>query len=133
MTKELDFLRKNNEGFLATVDESGKPRVRGWGILRVDDDKLVFGTSHTKKVFSQLKVNPFAEWISLGENFTSLRVSGNIRFEDNKSVKEKIGQENPLLQQLYANSNEEFEIFYLENLEYDWYITEIPPEFMNKQ
>lgn len=133
MIKEIDFLKKFSEGYLATVDESGKPRVRGWGILRVDDDKLVFGTSGSKKVFSQLKEKPVAEWICMGENFTTLRVYGSVKFENDESVKERIGQENPLLQQIYVNSGEEIEIFYLVDMEFNWYTTEIPTELTNQQ
>ena len=121
MSKELNFINENPMGFLATTDESGKPRVRGWGIMIDEENKIVFGTSNKKKVFRQLKANPHAEWITMSKNSSTLRISGDVVFENDMQTKLNLIEKTPAIKNLYAGRENEFEMFYLENVEYDWF------------
>lgn len=122
MSREQNFINENPMGFLATIDESGKPRVRGWGMIIAEENRIVFGTSNKKKVFRQLKANPHAEWITMAKNSSTLRVSGDVVFEEDMQTKLDIIEQSPIIKKIYGERvEEEFEIFYLENLEYDWF------------
>ncbi|MCT4593035.1 MAG: pyridoxamine 5'-phosphate oxidase family protein [Anaeromicrobium sp.] len=121
MSKELNFIKENPMGFLATVDENGKPRVRAFGIMITEDNRILFGTSNKRRTFSQLKVTPYAEWITKSKNSSTLRVSGNVVIEEDVEIKLNTIENNPTIKNIYAGREDEFEMFYLENIEYDWF------------
>lgn len=121
MSKELNFIKENPMGFLATVDENGKPRVRGFGIMITEDNRILFGTSNKRRTIKQLKVNPYAEWITKSKNSSTLRISGDVVIEDDMQIKLYTIENNPVIKKLYAGREDEFEMFYLDNVEYDWF------------
>ena len=121
MSKELNFIKENPMGFLSTIDENGKPRVRGFGIMIDKDNRILFGTSNKRRTFSQLKVNPYAEWITKSKNSSTLRVSGDVVIEQDMQIKLNTIENNPVIKNIYAGREDEFEMFYLENVEYDWF------------
>ncbi|WP_273327296.1 pyridoxamine 5'-phosphate oxidase family protein [Vallitalea guaymasensis] len=121
MSKELNFIKENPMGFLATVDENGKPRVRGFGIMITEDNRILFGTSNKRRTINQLKVNPYAEWITKSKNSSTLRISGDVVIEEDMQIKLNTIENNPVIKKLYAGREYEFEMFYLDNVEYDWF------------
>lgn len=121
MSKELEFIRQNPMGFLATVDENDYPRVRGWGIIVDEEGNICFGTSNKKRVFKQLKDNPKAEWITMSKDMSTLRLSGDVVFETNKDIKQSIMDKTPMVKNHYAGKEDEFEVFYLKNMKFDWF------------
>lgn len=122
MSKESEFIDKYNfGGKLATVDENGRPRVRGFALMKQEDKRLVFATSNKKDVFRQLKTNPYAEWIVSSDEHSTLRISGDVVFDDDHAVKEDVLYLNPVVRKMYTGREDEFEVFYLENLEYKWF------------
>ncbi|MFC2129190.1 pyridoxamine 5'-phosphate oxidase family protein [Bacteroidota bacterium] len=129
MSRESEFIDKNsNSGNLATVDEDGRPRVRAFGLMRREETRLVFATSNKKAVYSQLQANPYAEWIINSEDyFTTLRIFGNIVFDDDPEVEKRVLDENPIIKKLYTGREQEFKVFYLENPEYKWFELRKPP------
>ncbi|MCT4686882.1 pyridoxamine 5'-phosphate oxidase family protein [Vallitalea sp.] len=126
MSKELNFIKENPMGFLATVDENGKPRVRGFGLMITEDNRILFGTSNKRRTIKQLKVNPYAEWITKSKNSSTLRISGDVVIEEDMQTKLNTIQNNPVIKKLYAGREDEFEMFYLDNVEYDWFEMIIP-------
>ena len=126
MSKELNFIKENPMGFLATVDENGKPRVRGFGIMITEDNRILFGTSNKRRTIKQLKVNPYAEWITKSKNSSTLRISGDVVIEEDMQIKLNTIENNPVIKKLYAGRENEFEMFYLDNVEYDWFEMIIP-------
>ena len=122
MSKESEFIDKYSfGGNLATVDENGKPRVRGFGLMKREDKSLIFATSNKKAVYRQLKANPYAEWIVSSEEHSTLRISGDVVFDDDPAVKEEVLNLIPLVRKMYTGREDEFAVFYLENLEYKWF------------
>ncbi|QUH27917.1 pyridoxamine 5'-phosphate oxidase family protein [Vallitalea guaymasensis] len=126
MSKELNFIKENPMGFLATVDENGKPRVRGFGIMITEDNRILFGTSNKRRTIKQLKVNPYAEWITKSKNSSTLRISGDVVIEEDMQIKLNTIENNPVIKKLYVGREDEFEMFYLDNVEYDWFEMIIP-------
>ena len=112
----LDFLKKNSAGFLATVD-GDKAKGRPFQFMFMEDGRFYFCTSNKKKVFKQMKANPWVEFSSMSPDCTSwVRLSGEIKFIDDKAIKERILMENPLVKSIYKTAdNPEFEAFCIEH------------------
>lgn len=115
MQEVIDFLNKHKSGFLATA-ENNMPRVRPWSFLLEDSGKFWFLTNNRKKVFNQLKENPYVEFCSNSIDYVHLRLTGRIEFCDNLEIKKRIFDEHPMLKNLYqTHENPILETFYLEH------------------
>lgn len=121
MTREIQFMKDNFMGFLATLDDTGMPRVRGWGIVIDEEGNICFATSNKKKVFQQLKKHAKAEWITMSKTMGTLRFSGEVVFETDENIKLDILNKAPMLKNHYHDKLDEFEIFYFENPAYNWF------------
>lgn len=115
MQKFLEFFDKNRCGFLATT-EGNLPRVRPWSYLFEDENKIWFMTTNNKKVFEQLKNNPYIEFCACSSEMISGRLGGKIEFENNLQIKTRILEERPLLKSIYQNpENALLETFFLKH------------------
>ena len=115
MQEVIKFLQENINGCLATVD-NGKPRVRPFQFMLENDGKLFFCTNNKKKVFRQLKANPYVEFCSSTPAFAWIRLSGEIKFSDDLKIKEKVIEKSALVKSLYKTAdNPIFEVFYIEH------------------
>lgn len=102
-------------GYLATVDD-GKPRVRPWGFMFEENGRLYFCTASTKDVYKQLTTVPYIEFSKTTKDMVWVRVSGEIKFDEDIKKKEKIFENAPGLEKLYKSpDNPIFKIFYLEH------------------
>lgn len=111
----IDFFEHNSCGFLATVSD-GKPKVRPWSFLFEDFGKIWFMTTNSKRVFNELKTNPYIEFSSLSHDNISGRLGGKIEFLNNNEIKERILEERPMLKEIYNTAdNPLLETFYLEH------------------
>ena len=95
----FQFLRKHNEGVLATVS-GNHPQTRAFQAMKVDGTTLYFATSVQKAVYSQLQENPNAEFIVLA-NKVSVRCSGSVDFDVDDETQRWIYDHNEVLQRLY--------------------------------
>lgn len=115
MEQVVTFLQENSSGYLATVEE-GKPRVRPFQFMLEDDGKFYFCTSNTKAVYRQLQANPNVEFSSSSPNFAWLRLSGEVKFSNDRRIKERVMEISPLVKSIYQTAdNPVFEIFYLDH------------------
>lgn len=116
MKEIIDFLYSNPMGYLATVDDDGKPHVRPWGFMFEQDAKLWFCTANTKDVFCQLQCNPAIEFCSTSKDSVTVRISGEVIFSVDLKIKRKMLEMNDLVKSIYKiPDNHEFEIFYLKH------------------
>ncbi len=115
MKEVVKFLQENSAGFLATVAVN-KPKVRPFRFMLEEDGKLFFCTGNSKEVFKQLKANPQVEFSSTTPSFAWIRLSGEVKFSDDKKVKEKILATNGRAKSIYQSAeNPIFELFYLDH------------------
>lgn len=109
------FLEENRMGSLATI-ENGRPRVRPWGFMMVEDGKYYFCTANNKNVYSQLKETPVIEFTSTSKDMVTVRLSGEVIFTNDLSLKEKVLENSPQVKSIYQSAdNPIFEIFYVEH------------------
>ena len=115
MKDVIDFLKKSQIQYLATVGLDGKPKVRPFMFMLEEGGKLYFCTSNEKKVCNEIKKQPWVEFCASGENFSWLRLSGKAVFSDDLTIKSSILELNPMVKSIYqAPDNPIFEAFYLD-------------------
>jgi uncharacterized pyridoxamine 5'-phosphate oxidase family protein len=67
-------------------------------------------------VFRQLKAHPVIEFSSSSPAFEWIRLSGEIKFTNDFTIKEKIVAANELVKSIYkSGDNPIFEVFYIEH------------------
>ena len=101
LQKAFDFLRENNEGVLATISE-GKPCLRAFQIMKLEEGTLYFATAPQKEVFRQLQANPNIEFMVL-QGKVSVRCSGTAHFDVDDETCRWIYENNPVLPRLYTS------------------------------
>lgn len=118
MNKMIEFLRENNVQYLATIGLDGKPKVRPFQFMLYENDKIYFCTSNQKEVFKEMKVNNFIQISTISSDYSWLRLSGEVIFINDLSIKNKIVESNSLVKKIYkTGANPNFEVFYLNNIE----------------
>ena len=115
MDKIISFLQKNNVGILAT-SENDRPHGRPQHIHLIKDGKFYFTTANVKDAFSQLKANPYIEFIVTTQEYVTVRISGEIKFAKDIDEKQIVIDNSPLVKKGYQTAdNPIFEVFYLEH------------------
>ena len=102
-------------GYLATVDD-GKPRVRPFGFMFEENGRLYFCTSSIKDVYKQITKVPYIEYSKTTKEMVWTRVSGEIKFDDDITKKERLFEQIPELKIPFQTpDNPSFKVFYLEH------------------
>ncbi len=108
-----NVIRQAKFPMLATVDESGQPRVRPVSPVRVDDDFTVYVAnlaSYHKT--AEIAANPQVELAYLEPDHDQLRITGTAVVETDAETIDAIWASNPLLKQyLGSPDNPEFILY----------------------
>jgi uncharacterized pyridoxamine 5'-phosphate oxidase family protein len=121
MEDVIGFADAHKYGYLATID-NGKPRVRGFAIMKIEGDTLYFGTHNTGATSMQLREVPHAEFITNDpKTYTTLRISGDVVFVEDKEIKRKALEADPMMAKMFKGRENTFEYFYLVNIEPNWW------------
>jgi pyridoxamine 5'-phosphate oxidase len=117
----LAFLNANPDCFFATV-EGNKPRVRAIGIVKADEDGIIFEVGAFKDVYKQLSANPNVELCFFNaKDGVQVRVSGAVEPVDDRKLKDEIIAKRPFLKQRVAEDGYEvMGVFRLKGLAYVW-------------
>ena len=128
MKEILDFIWKNRDLALATVGEDGKPKVRVFQVMGIEDGRLLFATGPHKRVYAELQGNPAVEILAFRGD-VSVRISGCARFVDDADTQERIYRGNEILQRLYSRAQDlAYFSVEIENLDY-YDLATNPPTF----
>jgi pyridoxamine 5'-phosphate oxidase len=95
----ITFSNENPICFLATL-ENDQPRVRAMGFWFADNTGFYFQSGSGKELYQQLKKNPNAEICFYKHDKMigkMLRISGEVEFLTDKSLKEKALNDRPFL------------------------------------
>ncbi|UCB42456.1 MAG: pyridoxamine 5'-phosphate oxidase family protein [Dehalococcoidales bacterium] len=110
----LEFLNTNRTSHLATM-EDGAPRVRAIGIVKADEDGILFQTWRSKDVGKQLEQNPDVEFcFNNYEQRVQLRVRGKVEPVEDTAMKEKFLEQRPNFQKL-VDEGQELVLYSLKN------------------
>ncbi len=115
MKEVIEMLAIPCFGNLATVD-GGNPRVRPFAFMFAENGRFYFCTASNKDVYRQLTECPFIEFTKLTDDMRWLRISGEIRFDEDIRYKEKCFANYPMLKDIYQTpANPLLKVFYLEH------------------
>jgi pyridoxamine 5'-phosphate oxidase len=95
----IDFANENKLCYVATI-EKDQPRVRAMGFWFADETGFYFQTGDVKSLYRQLKDNPKVEVCFFKPDKmtgTTLRISGDAEFVNDRKLKEKVLAERPFL------------------------------------
>ena len=114
MEEIYEFLKECEYYFLATV-EGDQPRVRPFMSLTLFENKLYILTTNDKNVYEQMTKNPKVELCGYdGEEW--IRVTAEVREEDNIEAKKEIIEDYSKLDELYDADDENVVTFSLEKV-----------------
>jgi Uncharacterized conserved protein len=116
--KNIDFVSKIKEnpmGVMAT-QEGTYSKTRMFQFLFAENEKIFFCTNSEKAVYQQIINNDNVSFCTHGSDYTSsIAVSGKAIFIDDKKIKEKVLEENPMIQSIYQSAdNPVFKVFYID-------------------
>ena len=114
MKQVIDFLTESKVQYFSTIGLDGKPKVRPFQCMFVDDGKLWYCTGNGKDVYKELMQNPYCELCTM-KGMSWLRLSGKATFINDLDIKQRILDESPLVKNIYKTANNPvFETFYLD-------------------
>ena len=116
MNLVVDFLKKSQTQYLATIGTDGRPKVRPFQFKLEQGGKLYFSTTNDKQVYKEIVQHPYVELCACGENWSWLRLSGKVVFSEDRSIKARIIEEAvPLIKAVYKTpDNPLWALFYLD-------------------
>ncbi|MCT4592876.1 MAG: pyridoxamine 5'-phosphate oxidase family protein [Anaeromicrobium sp.] len=115
MEKIIKFLNENKSGVLATC-QNNRPHGRPQHVHLIKDGKFYFTTANVKNAYAQLKENPYIEFVVNTEDFTMVRISGEIKFTNDLDEKQMVMDNASLVKKGYKTAdNPLLEVFYLEH------------------
>ncbi|MDR2099435.1 MAG: pyridoxamine 5'-phosphate oxidase family protein [Campylobacteraceae bacterium] len=116
------IFKENPLGVFATQDGE-KVRSRLFQLLFCDGRKAYFCTSNEKPVYAQLRANPNAAFTTYPNDYSiTLNVSGKVTFVDDRALKQKVLDDEPLIKSVYSSpDNPVFTLFYLDLEEIETY------------
>lgn len=98
----LQLLREIKSVVFASINNR-QPSARIIDVMFVEENGLYFLTARGKSFYRQLKNSPSVAICGMNEKFISVRLVGNVRFCEDKSVVDKIFDLNPVMNNLYPN------------------------------
>ena len=105
-------LEENPVEYLATVGLDGEAKVRPIMYYFEENGKFYFCTSNEKPMYKELVTNPKFELTCANPEFVWLRISGEVEFIDDLTIKQKVIDSNELVKGLYSTGdNPIFEVF----------------------
>jgi uncharacterized pyridoxamine 5'-phosphate oxidase family protein len=109
------ILSENPTHYFATVGLDGKPKVRPFGFMMVEEGRLYYCTNNKKDVYAQMQRQPYVELCVCTPKFEWLRVSGKAVFSDDSAIKAKVLECSEMVKSMYKSAdNPIFEVFYLD-------------------
>lgn len=101
--------------FVATV-ENGHPRVRPFGLVLEYRGRLYFGVGDQKASYRQLLAQPTVEISAVDGEKNWLRLRGEVVFDEDPALLEKIFERKPHLKAQYSGENgPRLKPFYIQN------------------
>ena len=113
MQEVLDFLKKSNTYYLATVEDD-QPRVRPFGTIHLFDGRLYIQTGKKKDVAKQITVNPKVE-ICAYDGKDWLRVACTLVEDNRTEAQESLLDAYPFLRGMYTVNDGNIVVYYLKD------------------
>jgi len=113
MQEVLDFLKKAETYFLATID-GDQPRVRPFGTAHIFDGKLYIQTGKVKPCSKQIGINPKIEICAFFEG-SWIRIAATAVNDDRVEAKQSMLDAYPQLKGMYSAEDDNTQVLYLKD------------------
>jgi uncharacterized pyridoxamine 5'-phosphate oxidase family protein len=114
MKEVLDFLKKNNVFYVATVD-GDKPAIRPFGAVTEINSKLYIVTNNKKNVYKQMKKTPTIAICCMAKDGTWLRLVASVETDPQKESRVKMLEDVPVLKTMYNADDGLVEVLFLKD------------------
>ena len=114
MKEVLDFLKKNNIFYVATVD-GDKPAIRPFGAVTEINGKLYIVTTNKKDVYKQMKKNPAVAICCMAQDGTWLRLIANVESDTKRESRVQMLEDVAVLKTMYNADDGIVEVLFLKN------------------
>jgi uncharacterized pyridoxamine 5'-phosphate oxidase family protein len=114
MKTVLDFLKKNNVFYVATVD-GDKPGIRPFGAVTEIGGKLYIVTNNKKDVYKQIKQNPVIAICTTAPDGAWLRLVAEAEVDPKRESRVKMLEDIPVLKTMYNADDGLVEVLFLKN------------------
>ena len=115
MNNVFEHLKRDQVGHIATVSEDGKHKVRPFIIVHIEVNSIYFFTASYKEVYKQLLARKLAEFSVIPEKDLSIRINGEIVFDDDETLKQKILDLNIGIKTMYKGREDLLKLFHFEH------------------
>lgn len=112
MEEVQQFLKECGIYYLATID-GNKPKVRPFGTAEIFENHLYVQTGKSKKVYNQIKENPYVELCGFKDG-KWIRVSGKLIEDDRVEARKDMLDKNPDLRNMYDENDDNTVVLYFE-------------------
>jgi uncharacterized pyridoxamine 5'-phosphate oxidase family protein len=129
MKKVLDFLKKNNIFYVATVD-GDKPAIRPFGAVTEINGRLYIVTNNKKDVYRQMTKNPVIAICCMDQDGTWLRLTANVETDPQKKSRVKMLEDIPALKTMYNADDGLVEVLFLKDAVATFYPPSGDPEII---
>lgn len=103
MDEILKFMKANETYYLATVDAEGNPQVRPFGTFSLIDGKFYIQTGRKKNVAKEIAAHPRLAICDFADDGSAwLRIEADGVDVNDAAIEQKILDEYPSLQNMYA-------------------------------
>ncbi|MCL2599166.1 MAG: pyridoxamine 5'-phosphate oxidase family protein [Firmicutes bacterium] len=107
------FIKSCGVYMVCTIDD-GKPKSRPFTLTMMEGERLYFGTGTHKKVYNQIKANPYIE-IFATQGLEFLRYDGKAVLVEDDVLVQKAFALAPQVKKMYTENGLQMVLFYLEN------------------
>ncbi|RCW63152.1 pyridoxamine 5'-phosphate oxidase family protein [Saliterribacillus persicus] len=117
MQRIVKFLYENKMIQMASIEANGTPSIRTIQFQFYENGRIYFQTDTNASIYRNLKKLPSMELVSSSQDETqSLRIKGEVVFENNHALIERTLSENPNIKKIYgSDGNPTLVMFYVEH------------------
>lgn len=100
MTRDeiIGFIKEVNIGYMATMDNNNRPRVRPMGIHTIYDKDIYFFTFKNTRKVSEINNNPQVEvvWANT-KTLSQVRISGDATIVNDETIQQRFKNDEPIV------------------------------------
>ncbi|NLL92321.1 MAG: hypothetical protein GX222_07940 [Ruminococcaceae bacterium] len=127
MDRILDYLHKCGAFYLATMDSDG-PQVRPFGSVCIFEDKIYICMGNYKAVFKQITADPRICIVAYDGADTWIRINAKAVLDQRQEARDAMIAAEPSLTDIYDMEADEFEVFYLTDMNATFYEGDVTEE-----
>jgi uncharacterized pyridoxamine 5'-phosphate oxidase family protein len=103
MTREeiVEFIKEVNIGYMATMDNNNRPRVRPMGIHTIYDNDIYFFTFRNTRKVAEIDDNPKVEVVwAKTKTLSQVRICGEATIVNDDNIQQRFKDDEPIVSKI---------------------------------